>query len=51
MILIIKDSEIENLDDMSKLLFKIADSLGHPMKKIDIELTKTWGEQSKEAGK
>lgn len=39
---------IQNLDDMANMFFRIAESLGHPLKNIDLELTKSWGEQFKD---
>jgi hypothetical protein len=44
----IEEEKINNLDDMAELFFKIARLLGHPLKNINLELTKTWGEQTKE---
>lgn len=48
MITIIKENDINNLDDMANLFFEIAKSLGHPLKNINLDLTKTWGEQDKD---
>lgn len=38
---------IMNLDDMAGLFFDIAKSIGHPIKNLNIELTESWGEQTK----
>ena len=39
--------EIHNLDDMSQYFFQIARMIGHPLKDIKLELTDTWGNQTK----
>jgi len=36
---------IQSLDDMAKMFFRIAESIGHPLINIDLSLTKSWGEQ------
>lgn len=36
---------VQNLDDMANMFFRIAESLGHPCKEINLHLKKTWGEQ------
>lgn len=38
---------INNLDDMAKMFFKIARSIGHPLDKMDLILTRSWGDQYK----
>jgi hypothetical protein len=42
---------IQNLDDMANIFFKIAEAIGHPLKNINLELTKSWGEQFEEKRK
>jgi len=43
--LIETEFSIQNLDDLANVFFRIAESIGHPLKGINLELTKTWGEQ------
>ena len=40
-----KEFSVKSLDDMAGMFFKIARSINHPLKSIDLELTKPWGEQ------
>lgn len=39
---------IQSLDDMANMFYKIARALKHPLTKISLELTKSWGEQFEE---
>jgi hypothetical protein len=43
-----REFSIQSLDDMASMFFRIAKSVGHPLKNIDLTLTKSWGEQFKE---
>lgn len=43
--LIETEFSIQSLDDMANMFFRIAESIGHPLININLELTKSWGEQ------